>query len=63
MGLNHDYALQDDPIRNAWDYSVVLDLNVNIPDKNADVESVDGGPEIEQRIRQIRDVTRKALLI
>ena len=37
-----------------------LDLIVNILVEYANVESVDGGPEIEQLLRQIRHVTETA---
>ena len=61
--LVDDYASTDDLLRDAREYTVVLDFNVNIQAKHADVDSVDGGPGLELILEQIRDVTRKDLLI
>ena len=47
MELDNDYTQCDYLVRNARDYTVVFDFNVNIPDKHVRVESVDGGPETE----------------
>ena len=58
-----DYASTDDLLRDARDYTAVLDFNVNIPGEHANADSVDGGPEMEPTLEQIRDVTRKDLLI
>ena len=49
--------------RSMWDArdnTVVLDFNVNISAKCANVESVNGGPEIEKVLRKIHDVTSPA---
>ena len=61
-GTGQQHASPDDLLRDARDYTVVLAFNVNIPAKHTNVESVGGGPEIEQLLRQIRDVTRKDCL-
>ena len=61
--LVDDYASTDDLLRDARDYTAVLDLNVNIPAEHATVDSVDGDPRMEPIFEQIRDVTRKGLLI
>ena len=61
--LVDDYASTDDLLRDARDYTAVLDFNVNIPGEHANAESVDGGPGMEPILEQIRDVTRKDLLI
>ena len=61
--LVDDYTLTDDLPRDARDYTAVLDFNVNIPAEHANADSVDGGPGMEQILEQIRDVTRKDLLI
>ena len=61
--LIDDYASTDDLLRDARDYTAVLDVNVNIPAEHANTDSVDGGPGIEPTLEQIRDVTRKDLLI
>ena len=50
--LNNDYASHDDLMWDARDHTAVLDLNVNIPAAHANVESVDGSPEIAQFFRQ-----------
>ena len=42
---------------------MVLDFNVNIPAEDANADSVESGPGIESVLEQIRDVTRKDLLI
>ena len=61
--LDNDNALNDDLLRVAWDYTVVFDFNVKIPVEHANVENVDGVPEIERLLRQLRDVTRMDFLI
>ena len=43
--------------------STVLDFNVNIPAEHANADSVDGNPGMEPILKQIRNVTRKDLLI
>ena len=53
----------DDLLRDARDYTAVLDFNVNIPAEHAIADSVDGGPGMETILEHIRDVTRKDLLI
>ena len=58
-----DYASADDLLRNARDYTAVLDFNVNIPAEYANADSVNGGPGMGQILEQIRDVTKKDLLI
>ena len=57
------YAPTDDLLRDARDYTAVLDFNVNVPAEHANADSVDGGPGMEPILEQIRDVTRKDLLI
>ena len=57
------YASTDDLLRDARDYTVVLDFNVNIPAKDADTDSVESGPGMKPILEQIFDVTRKKLLI
>ena len=57
------YASTDDLLRDARDYTAVLDFNVNIPVKHANADSVDGGPGMEPILEQICDVTRKDLPI
>ena len=61
--LVDDYASTDDLLRDARDYTAVLDFNINIPAEHANTDSVDGGPGMEPILEQIRDVTRKGLLI
>ena len=61
--LVDDYASNDDLLRDAQDYTVVLAFNVNIPAERANADSVDGGPGMEPILEQIRDVTRKDLII
>ena len=61
--LVDDYASTDDMLRDAWDYTTVLDFNVDIPDEHANVDSVDGDPGMEPILEHTRDVTRKDLLI
>ena len=61
--LVDDCASTDDLLRGARDYTAVLDFNVNIPAEHAIADSVDGGPGMEPILEQIRDVTRKDLLI
>ena len=61
--LVDDCASTDDLLRDAKDYTAVLDFNVNIPAEHANPDSVDGGPEMKPILEQIRDVTRKDLLI
>ena len=61
--LVDDSVSTDDLLRDARDYTAVLDFNVNIPAEHANVDSVDGGPGMESILEQIRDVTRKDLLI
>ena len=61
--LVDDYASTDDLMRDARDYTTVLDFNVNIPDEHAKADSVDGDPGMEPIVKQIRDVTREDLLI
>ena len=61
--LVDDYASTDDLLRDARDYTAVLDFNVNIPAKHASADSVDGGPGMEPILEQIRDVMRKDLVI
>ena len=58
-----DYASTDDLLRDARDYTSVLDFNINIPVEHANADSVNGGPGMEPILEQIRDVTRKDLLI
>ena len=58
-----DSASTDDLLRDARDYTAVLDFSVNIPAKHANVDSVDGSPGMESILEQICDVTRKDLLI
>ena len=58
-----DYASTDDLLRGARDYTAVLDFNVNISAGHANADSVDGGLGMEPILEQIRDVTRKGLLI
>ena len=57
------YASTDDLLRDARDYTVVLDFIVNIPAEDANADSVESGPEMEPILEQIHDVTRKNLLI
>ena len=57
------YASTDDLLRDARDYTAVLDFNVNIPVEHASADSVDGSPVMETILEQIRDVTRKDLVI
>ena len=61
--LVDDYASTDDMLRDAWDYTTVLDFNVDIPDEHANADSVDGDPGMEPILEHTRDVTRKDLLI
>ena len=61
--LVDDYASTHDLLRDARDYSAVLDFNVYIPAKHANADSVNGGFGIEPIFEQIGDVTRKGLLI
>ena len=61
--LVEDYASTDELLRDARDYTTLLDFNINIPAEHANADSVDGGPEMEPTLEQIRDVTRKDLLI
>ena len=61
--LNNDSASHDDIMWDARDHTTVFDFNVNIPVAHANIESVDGSPEIKQFFRQIHDDTRKNLLI
>ena len=61
--LVDDYASTDDLLRDARDYSAVLDFNVNIPAEHANADSVNGGFGMEPILEKIRDVTRKGLLI
>ena len=61
--LVDSYASTDDLLRDARDHTAVHDCNVNIPVEHANDDSVDGGPEMEQILEQIRDVTRKNLFI
>ena len=61
--LVDDYAPTDDLLREAQDYTEVLDFSVNIPAEHANANSVYGGPEMKPILEQIRDVTRKGLLI
>ena len=42
---------------------MVLDFHVNISAEHANADSVDGGPGMEPILKQIRDVTRKGLLL
>ena len=58
-----DYASNDNLLRDARVYTVVLDFNVNIPAEDANADSLESGPGMEPVLRQIRDVTRKNLLI
>ena len=44
--LVDDYASTDDLLRDARDYTAVLDFNVNIPAEHANADSVDGGPRM-----------------
>ena len=41
----------------------VLDFNVNTPAEHANVESMDGDPDIKPLLRQISNTTRKDLLM
>ena len=61
--LVHYYASTNDLLRDARDYTAVLDLYVNIPAEPVNANSVDGGPGMEPILEQTRDVTRKDLLI
>ena len=61
--LVDDYASTGDLLWDARDYPAVLDFNVSIPAEHANADSVDGGPGMEPILEQIRDVTRKDLLI
>ena len=61
--LVNDYASTDDLLRDARDYTAALDFNVNIPGEHANADSVDGDPEMEPTLEQIRDVTKNDLLI
>ena len=63
MELDNNYASLDDLLRDAQDYMAVLDFNVNTPAEHANVESVDGDPEIKPLLRQISNITRKDLLM
>ena len=58
--LDNDYASCNDLLRDALDYKAVLNFNANI--SSLILKSVNGGPEVEQPLRQIGDVTRKDLL-
>ena len=58
--LVDDYASTDDLRRDARSYALVLDFNLDI---HANADRVDGGPEMEPILEQIRYVTRKDLLI
>ena len=61
--LVDDYASTDDLLRDSRDYTAVLDFNVNIPAEHANADSVNGGSGMVPILEQIRDVTRKRLLI
>ena len=61
--VDDDYASTDDRLRDAQDYTAILDFNVNIPAEHANADSVDGGPEMEPILEQNRDVARKDLII
>ena len=61
--LVDDYALTNDLLGDARDYTAVFDMNVNIPAEHVNADSVDGGPGMEPMLEQVRDVTRKDLLI
>ena len=61
--LVDDYASTDHLLRDARDYTAVLDFNINVPAEHVNADSVDGGPGMEPVFEQIRDVTRKDLLI
>ena len=61
--LVDDYASTYDLLRDARDYTAVLDFDVNISTKHGNADSVDGGPGTESTLEQICDVTRKDLLI
>ena len=58
-----DYASTDNLLRDARDYTAVLDFNANIPAEHANADTVDGGPGMEPILKHIRDITRKDLLI
>ena len=60
--LVDDYASTDDLLRDARDYTTVLDFNVNTPAESDNADSVDRGPGMDPILEQIRDVTRKNLL-
>ena len=57
--LVDDYASTDDLLRDARDYTAVLDFNVNIPAEHDNGDSVDSGPGIEPIFEQIRDVSSR----
>ena len=58
-----DYASTNDLLRDARDYTAVLDFNVIIPAEHANADSVDSGPGMDPILEQIRDVTRRDLLM
>ena len=58
-----DYASTDDLLRDARDYTAVLDFNVNIPAEHANAEQRGRRPEIESIFEHVCDATRKGLLI
>ena len=61
--LVDEYAATDDLLQDARDYTAILDFNVNIPAEHANADSVDDGLGMEPILEQIRDVTRKGLLV
>ena len=53
--LVDDYTSTDDLLRDARDYTVVLDFTVNIPAEDANDDSVESGPGMETILEEIRD--------
>ena len=55
--MDTDCASRDDKLRDAWDSTAVLDFNLNSLAERANIESVNCGPELENLLRKIHDVT------
>ena len=51
MNLNSDFASRDNLVRDARDYTGVLDFNLDIPDNHVNFKSVESGSALRIRHR------------
>ena len=51
MNLNSDFTSRDNLVRDARDYTGVLDFNLDIPDNHVNLKSVESGSALRIRHR------------